>query len=138
MHDMDGSQSSIADAADPSQLEDKVAALTLEQDDNASTKKIQELQSSSSSSISSSIIKAQDVKYRNYRDENDLDVIIDLVAPYLSEPYSVYCYRYFLHGWYVAFFLLSPLPILLLGPTYKMLILFNYFNQASIMYSCKR
>lgn len=42
------------------------------------------------------------VNYRNYRDENDIKTIVDLIAPYLSEPYSIYCYRYFLHGWSVA------------------------------------
>lgn len=39
------------------------------------------------------------VEYRTYSSEDEIPVIVDLIAPYLSEPYSVYCYRYFLHGW---------------------------------------
>ena len=50
-------------------------------------------------SVESSQARAVDIVYRNYRDENDIKVIVELIAPYLSEPYSVYCYRYFLHGW---------------------------------------
>lgn len=42
---------------------------------------------------------ASSVVYRTYRDEDDIPTIVDLIAPYLSEPYSIYCYRYFLHGW---------------------------------------
>lgn len=104
---MDASQSNKATTADPaSQLEDKVAALRLSQDveddDSSSNRTIEEVISSSFKPV-----KAEDISFRNYKDENDLDVIIDLVAPYLSEPYSVYCYRYFLHGWYVLTSILS-------------------------------
>merc|ERR1711939_1301421 len=41
----------------------------------------------------------EDITYRTYADEDDIPVIMALIAPHLSEPYSVYCYRYFLHGW---------------------------------------
>ena len=47
------------------------------------------------------IKRAEDIVYRTYKDENDLKAIVELIAPYLSEPYSVYCYRYFLHAWCV-------------------------------------
>eukprot|EP00055_Hartaetosiga_balthica_P014081 m.75439 g.75439 ORF g.75439 m.75439 type:complete len:172 (-) comp8482_c0_seq1:1384-1899(-) len=36
---------------------------------------------------------------RGYKDENDLPRMAELIAKDLSEPYSVYTYRYFLHTW---------------------------------------
>ena len=47
-------------------------------------------------------IQPEDIRYRPYYDEDDIKTIMDLISPYLSEPYSIYCYRYFLHGWSVA------------------------------------
>lgn len=47
-------------------------------------------------------IRSEDIRYRPYYDEDDIKTIMDLISPYLSEPYSIYCYRYFLHGWSVA------------------------------------
>lgn len=91
---MDDSQSVTAaeQSGDTIPLEDKVAALTLQQHHN-------QQETTGSNNDRSTNAKAEDISYRTYQDENDLDVIVDLVAPYLSEPYSVYCYRYFLHGW---------------------------------------
>ncbi|DBA82807.1 TPA: hypothetical protein ACH3X1_007033 [Trebouxia sp. C0004] len=34
-----------------------------------------------------------------YRDERDLATVMDLVDNELSEPYSIFTYRYFLHNW---------------------------------------
>jgi peptide alpha-N-acetyltransferase len=34
-----------------------------------------------------------------YKDENDLPIVMDLVDKELSEPYSIFTYRYFLHQW---------------------------------------
>lgn len=39
------------------------------------------------------------VRYRQYRDERDLDTVMNLVDNELSEPYSIFTYRYFLHNW---------------------------------------
>ncbi|EGD72600.1 N-alpha-acetyltransferase 30 [Salpingoeca rosetta] len=39
------------------------------------------------------------VEIRPYRDENDLPAIQKLMAAHLSEPYSIYTYRYFLVTW---------------------------------------
>eukprot|EP00056_Hartaetosiga_gracilis_P021821 m.26639 g.26639 ORF g.26639 m.26639 type:complete len:199 (-) comp9282_c0_seq1:98-694(-) len=39
------------------------------------------------------------VVIRGYKDENDLPRMAELIARDLSEPYSVYTYRYFLHTW---------------------------------------
>lgn len=38
-------------------------------------------------------------KIDNYKDENDLKEIIILINDELSEPYSIYTYRYFLRTW---------------------------------------
>lgn len=37
--------------------------------------------------------------YRQYNGETDLKYIMSLVQSELSEPYVIYTYRYFLHGW---------------------------------------
>ena len=34
-----------------------------------------------------------------YKDETQLDEIMSLMAKDLSEPYSIFTYRFFLHGW---------------------------------------
>ncbi|KAL3157945.1 hypothetical protein ABBQ32_012347 [Trebouxia sp. C0010 RCD-2024] len=39
------------------------------------------------------------VRYQQYRDERDLDTVMSLVDNELSEPYSIFTYRYFLHNW---------------------------------------
>ncbi|KXZ49141.1 hypothetical protein GPECTOR_23g7 [Gonium pectorale] len=45
------------------------------------------------------------IRYVQYKDENDLPVVMDLVDKELSEPYSVFTYRYFLHNWpHLCFF----------------------------------
>ena len=42
---------------------------------------------------------SEDVIYMNYEDERHMSEIEALVAKDLSEPYSVFTYRYFLHKW---------------------------------------
>jgi len=39
------------------------------------------------------------ITYRPYAGESDLPAIMALVETELSEPYVIYTYRYFLHGW---------------------------------------
>lgn len=39
------------------------------------------------------------IDIRPYKDENDLPEIISMIAADLSEPYSIYVYRYFIHQW---------------------------------------
>jgi len=39
------------------------------------------------------------VKYVSFQTENQLDSIIHLIEKDLSEPYSVFTYRYFIHNW---------------------------------------
>jgi peptide alpha-N-acetyltransferase len=42
---------------------------------------------------------ADDILYVDYADESVLAEIMQLVANDLSEPYSIFTYRYFLHNW---------------------------------------
>ena len=39
------------------------------------------------------------VRYREYRDRSDLDQLVALIERDLSEPYSIFTYRYFIHTW---------------------------------------
>uniref|UniRef100_A0A7S0X112 N-acetyltransferase domain-containing protein n=1 Tax=Chlamydomonas leiostraca TaxID=1034604 RepID=A0A7S0X112_9CHLO len=39
------------------------------------------------------------ITYRQYKDENDLAIVMSLVDKELSEPYSIFTYRYFLQHW---------------------------------------
>ncbi|KIZ07045.1 hypothetical protein MNEG_0916 [Monoraphidium neglectum] len=39
------------------------------------------------------------ISYRQYRDESDLAAVMDLIDNDLSEPYSIFTYRYFLASW---------------------------------------
>jgi len=41
--------------------------------------------------------KISDIKFINYKDESQLDYVMTLVGRDLSEPYSIFTYRYFLH-----------------------------------------
>lgn len=40
-----------------------------------------------------------DVSFVGYRDENDMAGIVELIEKDLSEPYSVFTYRYFINNW---------------------------------------
>jgi N-alpha-acetyltransferase 30 len=44
-------------------------------------------------------MQASDVKYVDYINEKQLPLIMTLVSKDLSEPYSIFTYRYFLHKW---------------------------------------
>jgi len=39
------------------------------------------------------------ITFQDYAGECDIPTIMALVAPELSEPYSIFTYRYFLHNW---------------------------------------
>ncbi|KAI8063389.1 acyl-CoA N-acyltransferase [Gilbertella persicaria] len=41
----------------------------------------------------------QDITFQQYQSESQLPDIIHLIENDLSEPYSVYTYRYFIHNW---------------------------------------
>ena len=42
---------------------------------------------------------AVDVQYEQYKDESQLEEIVELVSKDLSEPYSIFTYRYFINNW---------------------------------------
>lgn len=48
-----------------------------------------------------------DVKYLQYEDERQMPLIMNLITKDLSEPYSIYTYRYFIHNWPFLCFLVS-------------------------------
>ena len=39
------------------------------------------------------------IEYREFESEEQLPTIMKLIESELSEPYSIYTYRYFLHNW---------------------------------------
>ncbi|KAJ3203679.1 N-alpha-acetyltransferase 30 [Clydaea vesicula] len=41
----------------------------------------------------------KEIKIVRYKDETQLNAIINLIENDLSEPYSIYTYRYFIHLW---------------------------------------
>ncbi|GAN09311.1 N-alpha-acetyltransferase 30 isoform X1 [Mucor ambiguus] len=47
----------------------------------------------------SSSLHKEAIKYSEYKSELQLPEIIHLIENDLSEPYSVYTYRYFIHNW---------------------------------------
>lgn len=52
-------------------------------------------------------IENDTVEYVNYRDERQMPDIMRLIQKDLSEPYSIYTYRYFIHNWPQLCFLVS-------------------------------
>lgn len=49
----------------------------------------------------------QDIQYVNYESEKQMPAIQQLIEKDLSEPYSIYTYRYFIHNWPKLCFLVS-------------------------------
>lgn len=39
------------------------------------------------------------IQIETYLDESQIDVIMEMIGKELSEPYSIYTYRYFLNTW---------------------------------------
>lgn len=52
-------------------------------------------------------ISAENIKYVNYQSEEQMPDIINLMQKDLSEPYSVYTYRYFINNWSKLCFMVS-------------------------------
>jgi hypothetical protein len=50
-----------------------------------------------------------EIKYHEFSSELQLPDIIQLIENDLSEPYTVYTYRYFIHNWPNLCFLVSSL-----------------------------
>jgi hypothetical protein len=60
-----------------------------------------------SSTVTLATPTSKQIVYTAYRDERQLADIIALLEADLSEPYSIYTYRYFIHGWPSLCFLVS-------------------------------
>ncbi len=72
----------------------------------------QSISSSSSSSSSGAVAKSQlpssfGVDYAVYKNELQMPDIMRLIQKDLSEPYSIYTYRYFIHNWPHLCFMVS-------------------------------
>jgi hypothetical protein len=56
------------------------------------------------SSMNQSNDQDNSIKYVEYKDEQQMPLIMNLITKDLSEPYSIYTYRYFIHNWpYLCF-----------------------------------
>ena len=42
----------------------------------------------------------KDIQFTQFKDESQLEDIIRLISNDLSEPYSIYVYRYFIQQWF--------------------------------------
>eukprot|EP00930_Biecheleria_cincta_P042238 TRINITY_DN29057_c0_g1_i1.p1 TRINITY_DN29057_c0_g1~~TRINITY_DN29057_c0_g1_i1.p1 ORF type:complete len:241 (-),score=30.65 TRINITY_DN29057_c0_g1_i1:139-828(-) len=51
------------------------------------------------SAAKSCSVTGDDVRYEPYKDETDMPGIVTLIEKDLSEPYSVFTYRYFINNW---------------------------------------
>ena len=49
----------------------------------------------------------KEIRYVNYESEAQMPDIIQLIQKDLSEPYSIYTYRYFINNWRKLCFLVS-------------------------------
>lgn len=47
------------------------------------------------------------LRYVEYKDERQMPLIMNLITKDLSEPYSIYTYRYFIHNWPFLCFLVN-------------------------------
>ena len=47
----------------------------------------------------SQVSPADDIRFEQYKDERDMPGIVSLIDKDLSEPYSVFTYRYFINNW---------------------------------------
>eukprot|EP00823_Brevimastigomonas_motovehiculus_P003078 TRINITY_DN183_c3_g1_i1.p1 TRINITY_DN183_c3_g1~~TRINITY_DN183_c3_g1_i1.p1 ORF type:complete len:199 (+),score=54.65 TRINITY_DN183_c3_g1_i1:45-641(+) len=65
----------------------------------SSTSSPASLSSSSSSSSSSLVCDAKSINYVTYSSEKQLAGIVALIEKELSEPYSIFTYRYFINNW---------------------------------------
>lgn len=55
---------------------------------------------------------ASEIEYASYGGEHHLPLIMNLVDRELSEPYSIFTYRYFVYLWPQLSFLVSPYLVL--------------------------
>ena len=80
-----------------------------EAEPEAKTEAVEAVQNSNSSSLESKVEEAasqiddlclsDEVEYKVYENELQMPDIMRLIQKDLSEPYSIYTYRYFIHNW---------------------------------------
>lgn len=51
------------------------------------------------SSLASAMREDADICFSKFEDETQLETVITLISNDLSEPYSIYVYRYFIQQW---------------------------------------
>merc|ERR1712010_411998 len=44
-------------------------------------------------------LRVEDVEYSQWKDETQMPLVMGLIEKDLSEPYSIFTYRYFIHNW---------------------------------------
>ena len=59
------------------------------------------------------------INYVNYESETQMKDIMSLITKDLSEPYSIYTYRYFIHNWPKLSFLVSKLNLYVIDMSSK-------------------
>lgn len=55
------------------------------------------------------VCECDGISYWRYKDETQMSAIMQLITKDLSEPYSIYTYRYFIHNWPQLCFLVGSL-----------------------------
>ena len=94
------------------------------------------LQNSLEEALSKIVIgeKSQEktIEFIDYKDERHLPDLTSLITKDLSEPYSVYTYRYFLHNWPNLSFLVSDHKIVL----FFVFVLFCFFRGGMVVVVC--
>ena len=68
--------------------------------------------SSSSTSLSADRTKSGEVDYVVYESELQMPDIMRLIQKDLSEPYSIYTYRYFIHNWPHLCFMVRKITVM--------------------------
>ena len=77
-------------------LNDKLNSLTLKNDLNEPTLVAKDVLEEAEKENALSI---NGISYVRYKDETQMPAIMHLITKDLSEPYSIYTYRYFIHNW---------------------------------------
>lgn len=74
----------------------------------------------------SEVFSPSDVEYISYGGEHHLPLIMGLVDQELSEPYSIFTYRYFVYLWPNLTFLVTAIPLLHSSDRLSNVLLFNF------------
>jgi N-alpha-acetyltransferase 30 len=52
---------------------------------------------------------AENIKYVTYTSEDQLEIMMKMIESELSEPYSIFTYRYFVKNWPHLSYLVKPI-----------------------------